>query len=57
MKSLDEALDAYYEHFGRNYPLCIVSLRDNEEIIKDIGRCIDTNTEAEPPKYDEDKIY
>lgn len=57
MKTLDKALNLYYEHFGKNYPLCVTSNRSNEEIIEDIELCIDTDTEAERPNYDEDADY
>ena len=57
MKTLDEALEAYYEQFGKNYPLCVSGNRSNEDIIADIELCIDTNTEVEHPIYDEDVDY
>lgn len=57
MKTLDKALNLYYEHFGKNYPLCVTSNRSNEEIIEDIELCIDTDTEAERPNYDEYADY
>lgn len=57
MKTLDAALEAYYEHFGMNYPLCISGGRSNEEIIADIELCIDTDTEAEPPSYEDEADY
>jgi hypothetical protein len=57
MKNLDSALKAYYEHFGENYPLCVSGNRSNEEIIADIELCIDTDTEAEQPEYEEDTDY
>lgn len=57
MKNLEEALNAYYEHFGENYPLCITGGQSNEEIIENIELCIDRNETAEPPEYDEDADY
>lgn len=57
MKTLDAALEAYYEHFGENYPLCISGGRSNEEIIADIELCIDTDTEAEQPSYEDEVDY
>ena len=57
MKTLDAALEAYYEHFGENYPLCISDNRSNEEIIADIELCIDTDTEAEQPSYEDEADY
>lgn len=57
MKTLDAALEAYYEHFGMNYPLCISGGRSNEEIIADIELCIDTDTEAEQPSYEDEADY
>lgn len=57
MKNLEEALNAYYEHFGENYPLCITGGQSNEEIIENIELCIDRNETTEPPEYDEDADY
>ncbi len=57
MKNLEQALEKYSEHFGTNYPLCISGNRTNEEIIEDIELCIDTDTEAEQPSYEDDADY
>lgn len=57
MKTLDTALEAYYKHFGENYPLCVSGNHSNEEIIADIELCIDTNIEAEQPTYEDDVDY
>ena len=57
MKTLNEALEAYYEKFGENYPLCITDDKGNDEIIEDIELCIETNKVAEPPKYEKDIDY
>ena len=57
MKTLDAALEAYYEHFGMNYPLCVSCSCSDDYIIANIELCIDTDTEAEQPVYDEDADY
>ena len=57
MKNLETTLNEYYKKFGRNYPLGISGNRSNEEIIADVELCIDTNTEAEQPEYEEDAEY
>lgn len=57
MKNLDAALEAYYEHFGSNYPLCVSGNSSNKEIIADIELCIDSDTEAEQPAYEDDVDY
>ena len=57
MKTLDAALEAYYEHFGMNYPLCVSGSCSDDDIIANIELCIDTDTEAEQPVYDEDADY
>jgi hypothetical protein len=57
MKKLDAALEKYYEHFGTNYPLCISGNSSNEEIIDHIELCIDTDTKAEPPTYEDEADY
>lgn len=55
---LEEALKLYREHFGRNYPLLPGGWNETEEeIVSNIKRCIETNTTAKPPVYDEDKDY
>lgn len=55
--NLDEALQAYYERFGENYPLCIADDKSEEEIIDDIELCIEKNKVAEPLDYEEDNDY
>jgi hypothetical protein len=57
MKELDAALEKYYKHFGTNYPLCISDSSSDEEIIDHIELCIDTDTKAEPPTYDDEADY
>ncbi len=57
MKTLDEALNAYYNHFGENYPLCITSSKTTEEIIDEIELCIDTNEKADEPVYEDELEY
>lgn len=54
---LDEALNAYFDTFGENYPLMITSQMTNDEIIEDIKKCIETNTKAEGFDYWEDADY
>lgn len=57
MKTLDEALMAYYNHFDENYPLCIASCETPEEIIDEIEVCIETDKKAKEPVYEDGFIY
>ena len=54
---IDDALKRYYDHFGENYPLMIVDAKTDREIIEDINRCIETNTKAKEPVYDDKCDY
>lgn len=57
-ESLQEALDAYFDHFGKNYP--IVVSRNNgtaEEIAETIRKCIENDTPAPEPEYRDDRDY
>lgn len=54
---MEKALKRYYEHFGENYPLLITSNLTDDEVIKDIEKCIETNTKAKEPEYDSDGDY
>ncbi len=54
---LEMALDKYYQTFGSNYPLLVVDIRTDEEIIKDIGDCIKSKKKAEEPKYEKGVVY
>ena len=54
---MDDAFNAYYEHFGVNYPFWEGDPRSEEELIADAMRCIKNNKEADPPKFDDDKDY
>lgn len=57
MNRLDAALNKYYECFGESYPLCTSETRTTEEIIEDIELCIDTESKAEEPSYEDDADY
>lgn len=54
---LEKALDKYYEHFGKNYPLCIAESKDEKEIIAEIELCISSGKEAPEPVYEENEEY
>lgn len=54
---LDTALGLYYAKFGSDYPLLVVDLRSDDEIVKEIEECISKNKEAEPPMYEEGCVY
>lgn len=54
---LDQALNAYYEVFGVNYPLMIMSEMTEDEVITDIKNCIETNTQAKQFEYEPDADY
>lgn len=38
--TVDEALDLYFKKFKKDYPLHITSMIPEDEVIKDILRCI-----------------
>lgn len=54
---LEKWLDEYYEVFDKNYPLCIVGMQSDAELIADIKKCINDGKPAEAPNYDSDNIY
>ena len=54
---LEKWLDKYYEAFDENYPLCIVSMKSEAEIIAEIKKCISEGKPAKEPKYDSDNVY
>ena len=55
--NLDSALEIYFQTFGKNYPVQIGQGVSEKDIIKDIKKCIERNTEAKPKKYDENNVY
>jgi hypothetical protein len=57
MSDFEKALNAYYEHFGENFPICITDCREEVEIISEINRCIKTNVKAEEPVYEDEYDY
>ncbi len=57
MNKLDEALDKYYERFGKKYPLSICQIRTTDEIVADIEFCINTGCKAKEPIYEENIDY
>ena len=57
MNNIEKALDAYFEHFGENYPLGIAATMSEDEIIDDIERCIESNEKAEEPRYEDKADY
>lgn len=57
MSKFEKALDEYFTHFGENYPLIIAQAIIEDEVIKDISRCIETNTKAKKPEYKDGVDY
>lgn len=57
MTKLEKALDAYFEHFGENYPLCIAATMSEDETIDNIERCIEMDEKAEEPEYEDGADY
>ncbi len=57
MGKLEKVLDEYSAHFGENYPLMRTTTVLEEEIIKDIKQCIETNTKAKEPEYEDNIDY
>lgn len=54
---MEETLKKYYQHFGENYPIIITGGKSDEEIIRRINECIDTNTPESDPTYEDDADY
>ena len=55
---LQEALDAYFERFGKNYPLVISrSYGSDEELAAAVRKCIEEDTPAPEPVYDPECDY
>lgn len=57
MSKLEKALNEYFAHFGENYPLVITYTITDDEVIEDISRCIETNTKAKKPEYEDGVDY
>lgn len=57
MSKFEKALNEYFVHFGENYPLVISQMIIEDEVIKDISRCIETNTKAKEPEYEDGVDY
>jgi hypothetical protein len=55
--TFEDWLNAYYETFGKNYPLVIVGEKSEAEIIGDISRCIESGVPADDPVYEDGLIY
>lgn len=55
--TIDEALAMYRKNFGENYPLCIVTMQSEQEIIDEIIDCIKTNKKAKEPEYKPGILY
>lgn len=55
-EAFDIATERYKKHFGNYYPL-MWGASITEELIADIYRCIETNTEAKKPVYEDGVDY
>lgn len=55
--TLEDWLNAYYETFGKNYPLVIVGQQSEEEVIGRIMDHLESGTPADEPEYEDDLIY
>lgn len=54
---MEEALGRYYQHFGENFPLMIVGMNTDDEIIARINHCIETNQPEKEPEYEDNVDY
>lgn len=54
---MENALKKYYNHFGENYPLSIVSTMTDDKIIARINQCIKNNQKETEPEYSEEDDY
>ena len=57
MSEVEKVLREYYEKFGSNYPLGIVSTLTDNQIIERVRKCIDTGKPEKPIEYEEDTDY
>lgn len=56
-KYFDELLDRYFDVFGENYPLDIVSTLSTEEHISRITKAISSGNPVSETETDEDVTY
>lgn len=54
---LDVLIDEYFERFGEMYPLVITDMRSEQEVEKDIERCIRTGKKKKAPKLKQGLFY
>ena len=54
---MEEALNKYYEHFGKNYPLAFGDMKTEAEVIARINHCIKHNTPEDEPEYNDECDY
>lgn len=57
ISELEKVLGEYSAHFGENYPLPMAATLPDDKIIKDVKQCIETNTKAKEPEYEENIDY
>lgn len=55
--NLDEMLNAYFVHFGENYPLTISNTMNDEEIIEDIERRLQRGVKVREICYNAESDY
>lgn len=56
--TVDEALDLYFEKFEKDYPIHITSAISEDEVIKDVLRCIEQGRmKKEEDDYTEGVLY
>lgn len=54
---MEEALERYYRHFGKPYPLLITSTRTETEILNRIQYCIEADQLEAEPEYEDGVEY
>lgn len=54
---IEEALEMYFNVFGKKYTIMITSQMSDDEIVADIMECIESKKEQEPFRYDDENIY
>lgn len=56
-RMIDEALDSYFERFGKNYPLGAGHSASEDEMLAEIKEALRTGKPVPEPEYDEDNDY
>ena len=56
-EELKEALERYLKRFGEYYPLAVSGTKSDDEIVKDIDRCLASDTKEKVYEYGKHSQY